>query len=151
MIKSSILIVIFKGNHSAAIFLFKSRCLWLAASLSLGCVQVQAFFSIYALLLLVSEVIPTYDSCQNYVSFSIYIFIPTLDFFFPLCFILLHYTNLSPGNCQCNNKSPLILFPAPHTPSLHKFNLSHIDLYTAYEERFLKDPVLFLVSSTRHL
>lgn len=94
---------------------------------------------------IMSEVIPTYDSCQNHVSFSVYIFIPTLVFFFPQCFIL-HYTNLSPGNCQCNNKSLLILFPAPHTPSLHKFNLSHIDLYTAYQECFLKDSVLFLVS-----
>lgn len=96
MIKSSILIVIFKGNHSAAIFLFKSHCLWLAASLSLGCVQVQAFFSIYALLLLVSEVIPTYDSCQNYVSFSIYIFIPTLDFFFSPCVLFFSITQISP-------------------------------------------------------
>ena len=39
---------------------------------------------------IMSEVIPTYDSCQNHVSFSVYIFIPTLVFFFPQCFVCVH-------------------------------------------------------------
>lgn len=133
LIKTSILIVIFKGSHSAVIFLFKLYCLLLRAPLSLSCVKIQVF-SICAVILLVAKVILTYESCQNHVSFSIYILIPTLDFF--QCFILLHCTYLSPENCQCGNKSLLILFPATHTPSLYKFNFSHIHLYTAYEECF---------------
>lgn len=83
LIKPFILIVIFKGSHSAVIFLFKLYCILLTAPLSPGCVETQAFFffSICAVILLVAKVILTYESCQNHVSSSIYVLIPTLDFF----------------------------------------------------------------------
>lgn len=88
MIKPFILIVIFKGSHSAVIFLFKLYCILLTAPLSPGCVETQAFFffSICAVILLVAKVILTYESCQNHVSSSIYVLIPTLDFFSSVLF-----------------------------------------------------------------